>query len=52
LDWIPFVAKTPKSDVVKCQQGCCNELGSGNGGMMLNANKGVVLIIGQRKHGF
>ncbi len=45
--------RTPKSDVVKCQYGCCNQLGSGNCGMMLlNANTGVVVIIGQRKHGF
>ncbi len=42
----------PKSDVVNYQHGCCNELGSGNGGvMLLNDNMGVVLIIGQRKHG-
>ncbi len=25
----------PKSDVIKGQYGCYNELGSGNGGMML-----------------
>ncbi len=41
--------RTPKSDFVKCQHGCCNELGNGNGGvMLLNANIGVVLIIGQK----
>jgi hypothetical protein len=32
---------------------CCNELGSGNGGLMLlSANRGVVLRVGQRKHEF
>lgn len=32
---------------------CCNELSNGNGGvMLLSANRGVVLIIGQKKHEF